>query len=135
MNPPMSPRVLRNVNPALAALLLCTVAAGCAVDQKKEVAIYRRVLDGDQPAERITYTPGEPLTLETVLRLTNQDNERIAMAGEDYLQALINKDRAASAVLPTVSLDPAYTVVDRPSRQGGSGGAVGTIGGFKVVGG
>ena len=120
--------------PAVVALLLCTVAAGCTVDQKKEVAKYRRVLDGPGPAERVTYTPGELLTLDKALRLANQDNERIAMAGEDYLQALINKDRAASAFLPTVSFEPSYTVTDRPAGTGGSGSAVGTIGGFRVGG-
>ena len=137
----MSPRARapgRKV-PAVAALLLsaalvgCAVG-GCAVDQKKEVATYRRVLDGPGRVERVTYTPGEVLTLDKAMRLANQDNERIAMAGEDYLQALINKDRAASAFLPTVSLEPAYTVTDRPATTGGSGGAVGTIGGFRVGG-
>ena len=117
-----------------ALLLLPLLLAGCAVDQKKEVATYRRVLDGDGPVQVVAYSPDEPLTLDKAMRLANQDNERIALAGEDYLQALINKDRATSAFLPTVSLDPAYTVTDRPASQGGSG-AVGTIGGFKVVGG
>ena len=113
---------------------LCVLAAGCAVDQRKEVARYRRVLDGTGRAERIVYAPGETLTLDKALRLANQDNERIAMAGEDYLQALIDKDRAASAFLPTVSFEPNYTITDRPASQGGSGGAVGTIGGFRVGG-
>jgi hypothetical protein len=102
----MSPRAVRTFKPTLAALLLCAVAAGCAVDQRKEVGIYRRVLDGDGRVEKVVYHPGDVLTLDAALRLANQDNERIAMAGEDYLQALINKDRAASTFLPTVSLDP-----------------------------
>jgi outer membrane protein TolC len=115
-------------------IVLTIVLGGCAVDQKKEVATYRRVLDGDAPAEPIRYSVDEPLTLDKAMRLANQDNERLAIAGEDYLQALINKDRAASAFLPTVSLEPAYTVTDKPGGQTGSG-AVGTFGGFRVVGG
>jgi outer membrane protein TolC len=116
-------------------LLTIVLVPGCAVDQKKEVAKYRRVLDGEHPSPRVTFSPEEPLTLDKAMRLANQDNERLAVAGEDYLQALINKDRAASAFLPTVSLEPSYTVTDRPGGQsGGSGGAVGTIGGFRVGG-
>src|SRR5688572_15727114 len=130
----MSPRTaVRKAATSAVAFTLCILTAGCAVDQKKEVAQYRRVLDGTDRPEQVTYAPGETLTLDKALRLANQDNERIAMAGEDYLQALINKDRAASAFLPTVSLEPNYTVTDRPATQGGSG-AVGTIGGFRVGG-
>jgi outer membrane protein TolC len=126
----------RRLRLSVLLLTVVAIAPGCAVDQKKEVAKYRRVLDGDQPAPHLTYSPEEPLTLDKAMRLANQDNERIALAGEDYLQALINKDRATSAFLPTVSIDPNYTVTDRPNSSGGSGsGAVGTIGGFKVVGG
>jgi outer membrane protein TolC len=117
------------LSPLLAALL-----AGCAVDQKKEVAKYRHVLDGDNPPPQVTYSPDEPLTLDKAMRLANQDNERIALAGEDYLQALINKDRAASSFLPTVSLEPNYTITDKPNSQAGGSGAVGTIGGFRVGG-
>jgi len=126
----------RRLRLSVLLLTLIAIAPGCAVDQKKEVAKYRRVLDGDQPAPHLTYSPEETLTLDKAMRLANQDNERIALAGEDYLQALINKDRATSAFLPTVTIDPNYTVTDRPSSSGGTGsGAVGTIGGFKVVGG
>ena len=127
----MTPECFRT---ALISPLLAVALAGCAVDQKKEVATYRRILDGDKPAGHVTYSPDEELTLEKALSLANQDNERIGLSGDNYLQALINKDRATSAFLPTVSLDPSYTITDRPSSAGGSG-AVGTIGGFKVVGG
>jgi outer membrane protein TolC len=121
------------LSPLLAATLAPTLT-GCAVDQKKEVAQYRRILDGDHPAALLTYSPDETLTLDKAMRLANQDNERIAMAGEDYLQSLINKDRATSAFLPTVSIDPNYTVTDKPNSAGGGTGAVGTIGGFRVGG-
>jgi outer membrane protein TolC len=103
------------------------------VDQQKEVGKYRRVLESDARTELAAdYQPGETLTLQRALLLANRDNERLAIAGENYLQALIEKDRAASSFLPTVALEPSYTVADRAGA--GSGGAVGTIGGFRPVG-
>jgi outer membrane protein TolC len=83
--------------------------------------------------------PGEPLSLVRALLLANQDNEGLAVRGEDYVQALVNKKRAVAGFLPTIAFEPSYTVVDNadaPPREdeGGSGRAVGTIGGFKVVG-
>src|SRR5438105_5874137 len=62
------------------------------------------------------------------LALANQHNERLALRGEDYLQALIAKDRAASNFLPTISLAPTYFQQDEVNAQeqstGGAGGAV-----------
>ena len=49
---------------ALIALLLLAVQ-GCAVDQEKEVAIYRSVLDADVPD--VTYAPGDPRSLLSAL--------------------------------------------------------------------
>lgn len=92
---------------AAAALLL----PGCAIDEDKEVAKYRAVLDGDQPGE-IDFTPGQPLYLETALRLANAHNERLAIQGENYVQALIDKDRAFAAFLPSVTLVPSYSRAD-----------------------
>ena len=121
----------RSRHRTLLLLWLAPLLAGCAVDQKREVAHYRKVLDGQPDAPRLSYSPGEPLTLDHAMRLANQDNENLALAGEAYLRALIDKDRAASAFLPTVALEPNYTVTDRPGG-GGSSGAVGTFGGFQV---
>ena len=96
------------MNRAIALLLVIAAlgAGGCHLDQKKEVARYRKVLDADAPP--VDFTPGEPLSLEQALALANQHNERLALRGEDYLQALIAKDRAASSFLPTISLAPTY---------------------------
>ena len=98
-----------------AAVLLI---AGCAVDQKKEVATYRRVLDGQHPAPEIEIQPGQPLSLETALLLANRSSEQLASSGEDYLQALIDKERAVSLFLPTISLAPTYTWVDKSPGSG-----------------
>jgi outer membrane protein len=79
---------------------------GCRVDQAKEVATYRQILDAGVPAAR--FVRGAPVSLEEALALANQHNEQLGLAGETYLQALINKDRAAATFLPTVSLSPSY---------------------------
>ena len=118
--------------PHYATLLLLFLLAGCGVDQKKEIGRYRRVLDGTAAGLAVDYQPGETLSLQRALLLANRDNERLAIEGENYLQALIEKDRAAASFLPTVGLEPSYTVADRADT--GSGGAVGTIGGFRIVG-
>lgn len=90
--------------------------AGCDVDTKKEVAVYRQILDGQSSAV-VDYKPGQPLSLEAALLLANQNDEALASSGENYLQALIARDRAFSAFLPTISLAPVYTWYDR--RGGG----------------
>lgn len=90
-----------------AVIVIPTVGlVGCKVDQAKEVRTYRSVLD--KGVEPIEFTPGEPLALEEALRLANQHNERLGVQGEFYLQALIEKRRAAAAFLPTISLAPSY---------------------------
>jgi outer membrane protein TolC len=40
--------------------------------------------------------------------MANLHNERLALKGEEYVQALIDKDRAVAAFLPTVTLMPTY---------------------------
>jgi len=78
--------------------------AGC-VDEKKEVAQYRRVLGG--PSTMPAAMPAV-LTLQDAMRMTNARNEQLAASGEDYLQALIDRDRAITTFLPTISLQPSY---------------------------
>ena len=104
---PSFPSCLRAFVPS--CLILAALAvSGCKVDQKAEVATYRQVVDQD--AQVVDFTPGQALSLEQALALANQHNERLGLRGEDYLQALIAKDRAAAAFLPTVSLVPSYYV-------------------------
>ena len=73
----------------VAAMLL----VGCRVDQEKEVAKYRKVLQTDAAATTQPIAPGEPLTLLAALDLANRQNERLAIEGENYLQALIDRHR------------------------------------------
>src|SRR3954447_16176094 len=120
-------RPSNRLNSLFCTLPLLLLVTGCAVDQKKEVAKYRRELNRNTTAVVDDYQPGQTLSLERALLLANRDNEQLGIAGETYLQALIEKDRAANIFLPTVSLEPAYTVADL-------GTGVGTVGGFRKVG-
>ncbi len=94
----------------VAVLIACLI--GC-VNQQKEVNTYRRVLDEQAPQADIEFEPDQALSLQQAMLLTNQHNEQLAIKGEDYLQALIDKDRAFSAFLPTFSLGPVYVRQDR----------------------
>jgi outer membrane protein TolC len=129
-------RVTSPIFHPLSSVLVFAFLTGCAGHPERDVAAYRAVLDIGAPGPVEPLAPGEPLTLVRALLLANQDNESLAIRGEDYVQALVNKQRAFANFLPTIALAPTYTVVDNsdaPPRAGGSS-AVGTIGGFKVVG-
>jgi outer membrane protein TolC len=97
------------------ALLL---AAGCAVDQAREVQTYREVLDAGQSRPPAIYSPGEPVTLARAVALANANNEQLARSGEDYLQALIDKDRAFARFLPTIRFAPGYMRQEKSSYAG-----------------
>ena len=110
---------------ALVVLLLVT---GCRVNEHEEMAKYREVLRAKESAASFAAT-GE-LDLATALRLANLHNEQLAIAGEDYLQALIDKQRAAALFLPTITLAPSYSQADASddrgnARGGGDGGGGG----------
>jgi outer membrane protein TolC len=117
---------------------LCALAAifltGC-VNQKAEIAKYRNILNADVTGEIPPLEPGERLTMVRALLLANQDNENLMIRGEDFIQAMNDKDRAFSQFLPTISLQPNYTILDNSQASTASGGqAVGTFGGFKPIG-
>ncbi len=121
----------------LASLLLAPLA-GC-VNQRAEVLTYRKVVDARLPRPK-SYQPGEPLSLSRAMALANEDNEEIALQGENYLQALIAKNRAVSNFLPTVSFSPDYTIEQQPLNGTTSAGAnvapqvAAAAGGFTVQG-
>ena len=94
------------------ALLLAT---GCAVDQAREVQTYRDVLDAGQTQPLEPFSPGESLSLKRALALANANNEQLAGSGEDYLQALIDKDRAFARFLPTIRFAPSYMRQEKSS--------------------
>ncbi|EPR37358.1 outer membrane efflux protein [Desulfovibrio sp. X2] len=105
-------RFTRTVATGAVLVLLCFALAGCAVNQEKEVALWRSVLDHGTPKEAPAYAVDEPLTLQKAMALANANNEQLALAGEDYLQALIAKDRAYSNFLPTISFAPSFVAQD-----------------------
>ncbi|MCX5659652.1 MAG: TolC family protein [Planctomycetota bacterium] len=115
----LSPQWTRGVAAALTAVLFALSLAGCAVDQKKEVALYRDLLNKNVPASQ-PYAPGSPLSLTQALALANANNEQLGLQGEAYVQSLINKNRAVSAFLPTVNMVPSYSL----RRDSSAGGAI-----------
>jgi outer membrane protein len=88
-----------------AGALVVLSAAACAVDQKHEVGIYRQVIDQNNPAG-VHIDPGQVVTLTDALKLANQNEEKLSIQGEMYLQALIAKDIAFATFLPTVNFGP-----------------------------
>lgn len=84
------------------AALLCLMLAGC-LSQKRDIAQYRKIIHEDVPPAPASQ-PGETLSLREAFALANQYNERIAISGEDYVQALIARDQAISAFLPTLAI-------------------------------
>ena len=88
-------------------LISTLVISGC-VNQARDVKLYRNVLDNDISQQEATFQPDTPLTLKQALLLANANNERLAIAGEDYLQSLINKNRAYAAFLPKIAFAPAF---------------------------
>src|SRR4051794_28722144 len=54
--------LLRQTLVFLLPLVLLAAAPGCQVDENKEVALYRSVIDAPNPVH-IEYHPGEPLSL------------------------------------------------------------------------
>jgi outer membrane protein TolC len=90
----------------LLAFALLALGA-CAVDEQKEIASYRDVLDAgaDTPPAGV---PERGLGVLDTMRLVNARYEPLSISGEDYLQSLIDIRRAAAAFLPTVALAPSY---------------------------
>ena len=92
--------------------------AGC-VDQKKEIAKYRKVINPPQQvALDRDYSNGKSLTLEDSLLLANRGYEQLDIQGETYLQTLIERDRAFSTFMPTISFEPSFSWGNRRSGSG-----------------
>lgn len=88
-------------------LLAAAAIPACAVDQKREVQAYQDLasVGGEAPiVER-----DAPLSLETALRLAAANNERLGIGGESLVQALAEKQRAASSLLPTLDVFGNFT--------------------------
>lgn len=99
----------------IVALLALGLVAGCKIDQEAEVRTYRKVVD--LPTTRPADIAIGEMTLLEALQLANQQNERLSIEGENYLQAMINRKRALATFLPTVNLTGSYGLDD----NGGAG--------------
>ena len=88
--------------------VLLTIISGCTVNQPRDVQVYRQILDSGKSGQSAQVHTGNSLTLTDALELANANNEQLAITGEHYLQALIDKDRAFAAFLPTISVTPTF---------------------------
>lgn len=106
-HPTLSRRTGRGECVAVVALL-CSMIAGCAVDQDKEVEIYRRVID----LEPAMFDETQPVSLREALLFANRNNENLAIEGEAYLRTVIQRRRSVAQFLPTVDLTGTYQFRD-----------------------
>jgi outer membrane protein len=96
---------------------LCTaplLLAACATDQQADVDRWRSVVSLGEPPD---WTPGTPLSLATAVRLANEQNERIAIAGEDVVQALAERARVTASFLPQADLEPTLVYREQTSTS------------------
>jgi outer membrane protein len=96
----------------LCAVLALAILCGC-VNQHEAVQTYRKIVDTGAALPK-GYVDGQAISLRQALELANQDNEQIGLSGENYLQALYQKNRLTAAFLPTVSLQPSFQIEQQP---------------------
>lgn len=103
--------MLRKILTALVGVSL-SAAIGCANNYDSDADLYRTALSEREPATTTT-DPAAPLKLSDAILLTNRHNELLAVEGENFVQSLVAKQRAAAEFLPTISFSPGYTRRDR----------------------
>ena len=94
------------------ALTLVVGLGGCAVNEAAEVEKYKSIVNRGLIEGEIG-DESSPLTVLDSMTLANLNQESLTIAGEEYLQALIDQRRAAAAFLPTIRLAPSYVFDDR----------------------
>lgn len=110
----------------IAAALGCVLLGSCAVNERAEVGAYRDVLDRERadvqptPVSVAGETRSE-LSVRDSMRLASRLNESLAIEGETYLQAIIERRRAAAVFLPVLSLSPSYTFRENTSSERNTG--------------
>lgn len=103
------------------SVLVFIFISGCSVNQARDVQVYRKVLDaGPRCVALSPFHSKDPLTLRQAMGLASAHNEQLAVAGENYLQVLIDKDRAFAAFLPSISLAPAFMHQDKVALGAGN---------------
>ena len=83
------------------------VLAACSAMEQADVAVWRDAIEGAGGAARSVAEEG-PLGVLDAMTLANRGSETLAIAGEDYVQALLARRRAAAAFLPTLALVPTF---------------------------
>lgn len=113
---------------AVAASFCVAALAACAqVDASRDAEQYRRVLDEALPPLD-DVAPDAPLSLDQAMAMAGRHEERLGLSGEDYVQALVEKNRAVASFLPTLAFRPTYAIGDAPPGTGRSeGGGLGAI--------
>jgi outer membrane protein TolC len=104
-----TPKIHRRWHFSATVLTICALIAGCLPTQQQEVASYRTILDAHTPTTMPVRRSLTPLTLQQAFALANHNNEQLGLLGEDYVQALANKNRAFAAFLPTIDIGPSYS--------------------------
>lgn len=98
------------------ACLLAALLAGCGSDPARDVSAYRALLDDNvrpPPA-----TASSTLSLTDAMAIANARNESLAIDGEGYLRAVLEKRRSVSLFWPTVDLAPRWVVQERAGGDG-----------------
>jgi outer membrane protein TolC len=108
-------RAVACVRSATVLALSLAAGAGCHIPPQHDVEEYRKVLDASVPPIEEPERE-QSLSVQQAMAIANQHNEQLGLGGENYVQALIDKNRAAAAFLPTISLQPSYTIADRPNN-------------------
>jgi outer membrane protein TolC len=100
----------------LFAIAAAWTVGGCATDQRSDVEAYRAI--SDPPGPTPAHAAGDAITLVDSLRLAAAHNESMGIQGERYVQALAERQRLASSLMPTVDL---FTDVAIRENSGGNG--------------
>src|SRR5436305_2066815 len=98
---------------------LLVAVCGCLPTEEAEVARYRSLLDSGVPPVEIP-AANKPLRLAVAMSIANQRSEQLALRGEDFVQAIILERRIREGFLPTLSIQPTFTIQDRPSGSASS---------------
>ncbi|MBK7977365.1 MAG: TolC family protein [Deltaproteobacteria bacterium] len=93
--------------PRRAAAVLVASLAACSAVEQADVATWRDAIEGTRAASRVPPADG-PLGVLDVMVLANRGSETLAVAGEDYVQAILARRRAAATFLPTLALVPSF---------------------------
>lgn len=121
----------RCVPPRLLLCLAAALTAGCATDQAADVDLYRSI--SDPPGTRLLHTDGQPLSLADAMRFTAWYNELLAAQGERYIQALAERQRAASLLRPTLSAFGDVALRENTGSAGIVQSAVGVSGQYRFL--